>query len=61
MLFLLSGLLTNYTGKVLASIMSQEPELRTYADIGSYAFGAKARLVVSALFCVELWAVATGE
>jgi vesicular inhibitory amino acid transporter len=58
-LFLLSGLLTNYTGKLLARIMAQEPSVRTYADIGAYAFGARARLVVSAFFCLELWAVAT--
>ncbi|UZJ56112.1 hypothetical protein CBS101457_005432 [Exobasidium rhododendri] len=58
-LFLLCGLVTNHTGKVLAHIMSTEPSLRTYADIGNFAFGTKARLVVSFFFCIELWAVAT--
>ena len=56
-LFLICGMLTNYTGKVLARIMWKEPTLRTYADIGSYAFGPKARLLVSLFFCLELWAV----
>lgn len=58
-LFILCGLVTNYTGKVLAHIMSTEPSLRTYADIGNYAFGPKARLLVSFFFALELWAVST--
>ncbi|EST04772.1 Amino acid transporter, transmembrane [Kalmanozyma brasiliensis GHG001] len=57
LLFLVCGLLTNYTGKVLAKIMSKEPSLRTYADIGSYAFGPSARVLISLFFCLELWAV----
>ncbi|KAJ1599209.1 hypothetical protein NDA14_004314 [Ustilago hordei] len=56
-LFLVCGLLTNYTGKVLAKIMAKEPSLRTYADIGSYAFGPSARILISLFFCLELWAV----
>jgi len=39
--------------------MSTEPSLRTYADIGNFAFGTRARLIVSFFFCIELWAVAT--
>ncbi|KAK0566140.1 hypothetical protein OC844_000884 [Tilletia horrida] len=58
-LFLLAGLLTNYTGKVLARIMARNPQLRTYADIGTFAFGPSARWMVTALFCLELWAVST--
>ncbi|MCO5566231.1 hypothetical protein L7F22_019907 [Adiantum nelumboides] len=58
-LFILSGLVTNYTGKVLAHIMSTEPSLRTYADIGNFAFGSRARILVSFFFCLELWAVST--
>ncbi|PWN38531.1 uncharacterized protein FA14DRAFT_160036 [Meira miltonrushii] len=58
-LFILSGLVTNYTGKVLAHIMSAEPSLRTYADIGNFAFGSRARILVSFFFCLELWAVST--
>ncbi|CEH17214.1 Amino acid transporters [Ceraceosorus bombacis] len=58
-LFLLCGLLTNYTGKILANIMSRDVSLRTYADIGAYAFGPSARVWVSGFFCLELWAVGT--
>ncbi|KAK0563146.1 hypothetical protein OC861_004963 [Tilletia horrida] len=58
-LFLLAGSLTNYTGKVLAKIMARNPQLRTYADIGTFAFGSSARWIVTALFCLELWAVST--
>lgn len=60
-MFILCGVITNYTGKVLANIMAAEPSLRTYADIGNLAFGTTARLFVSFFFCLELWAVATGE
>lgn len=56
-LFLVCGMLTNYTGKVLAKIMAKEPTLRTYADIASYAFGPSARILISLFFCLELWAV----
>lgn len=59
LLFIFCGLVTNYTGKVLAHIMSAEPSLRTYADIGNFAFGLKARFVVTLFFTVELWAVST--
>lgn len=59
LLFLLCGMVTNYTGKVLAHIMAAEPSLRTYADIGNSAFGPQARLLVSFFFCLELWAVST--
>lgn len=59
LLFIGCGLVTNYTGKVLARIMQSDPSLKTYADIGICAFGPKARWAVSAFFCLELWAVAT--
>lgn len=58
-LFIGCGLVTNYTGKVLAKIMRSDPSLKTYADIGICAFGPRARWAVSAFFCIELWAVAT--
>lgn len=57
LLFLLCGLLTNYTGKVLFGILARNGKLRTYADIGSCAFGPHARAWISSLFCLELWAV----
>lgn len=57
LLFLICGGLTNYTGKVLFGILARNGRLRTYADIGAYAFGPRARVWVSTLFCLELWAV----
>lgn len=57
LLFLVCGGLTNYTGKVLFGILARNGRLRTYADIGAYAFGPRARAWVSTLFCLELWAV----
>lgn len=56
-LFIICGGLTNYTGKVLYGILARNGRLKTYADIGSYAFGPRARAWVSTLFCLELWAV----
>lgn len=57
MLFLLCGGITNYTGKVLARILAREPSLRTYADIGGYAFGPKMRVLIGAIFYLEMFAV----
>lgn len=59
-LFVLAGLITNYTGKLLHKIMMHsDPRvgLTTYADIGQYAFGQKAKGAVTLLFVAELWAV----
>ncbi|CAO1618324.1 unnamed protein product [Sympodiomycopsis kandeliae] len=56
-LFLAAGLLTSYTGKLLWKIMLLDSRLRTYADIGRYAFGDKAQILVACLFGAELWAV----
>lgn len=57
LLFLGCGLLTNYTGNVIFSILARNGRLRTYADIGSCAFGSRARTWVSTLLCLEMWAV----
>lgn len=56
-LFIIAGLITNYTGKLLHKIMMSDPSLATYADIGRLAFGEKSRVAVTLLFCSELWAV----
>lgn len=56
-LFLCVGLLTSYTGRLLWKVMLLEPRLRTYADIGRYAFGERAQIIVACLFGAELWAV----
>lgn len=57
LLFLLCGALTNYSGKLLARIMAREPQLHTYADIGSYAFGTSARVFVGTIFSMEMLTV----
>lgn len=37
--------------------MADDPQIRTYADIGNKAFGQRSRFLVSSLFCLELFAV----
>ncbi|CAO1627865.1 unnamed protein product [Parajaminaea phylloscopi] len=59
-LFVVAGLITNYTGKLLWKIMMHSgasQTLATYADIGRYAFGERSTFAVATLFCAELWAV----
>ena len=46
-----------YSAKILAHIMIQDPQIRTYADIGNKAFGQSSQLLTSMLFCLELFAV----
>jgi vesicular inhibitory amino acid transporter len=38
-------------------MMRLDPRLRSYSDIGRYAFGDKAQIGISLLFGAELWAV----
>ncbi|KAK9366561.1 transmembrane amino acid transporter protein-domain-containing protein [Lipomyces kononenkoae] len=45
---------TLYTAKVLARCLDSDPTLVTYADIAYAAFGARARVLTSVLFSVEL-------
>lgn len=45
------------SAKILAHLMIDDPQLRTYADIGNKAFGQRSRFFVSSLFCLELFAV----
>ncbi|KAK9324897.1 transmembrane amino acid transporter protein-domain-containing protein [Lipomyces orientalis] len=46
--------ITLYTAKVLTRCLDTDPSLVTYADIAYAAFGARARLLTSVLFSVEL-------
>ena len=43
--------------KILAHIILDDPQLRSYADIGRKAFGPKSTSLTSVLFCLELFAV----
>lgn len=45
------------SAKILAGIMAEDPQIRTYADIGNKAFGPRSRFITSTLFCLELFAV----
>ncbi|KAJ7030117.1 transmembrane amino acid transporter protein-domain-containing protein [Mycena alexandri] len=51
------GYISCYTAKILAGIILSDPRLRSYADIGRKAFGPRSTLVISILFCLELFAV----
>lgn len=54
-LFLLGfGLTTVYSAILLAKCLDTDPTLVTYADIAYAAFGKRARILVSALFSIEL-------
>jgi len=54
LLFLLCGFATNYTGKLIARILAHDPQLKTYVDIGRYAFGPSARYWIAIMFCAEM-------
>lgn len=51
------SLLTNYTAKILAKALAEDPTLMTYADVGAKAFGAPARNFINVLFCLEISAL----
>ncbi|KAI9653876.1 MAG: hypothetical protein M1821_006907 [Bathelium mastoideum] len=54
--FLSSAITTSYTAKVLAKCLDVDNSLITFADIGYVAFGSKARIAISILFTLELFA-----
>ncbi|KAL5534419.1 hypothetical protein ACEPAG_881 [Sanghuangporus baumii] len=56
-LIIFYGIITCHTAKILARIMADDPQIRTYADIGNKAFGPRSRFLVSTLFCLELFTV----
>ncbi|GAB0135861.1 hypothetical protein EsDP_00004183 [Epichloe bromicola] len=45
---------TAHTGKLLGKCMEYDPSIITYSDLAYIAFGARARVIVSTLFTVEL-------
>ncbi|KAI0036699.1 transmembrane amino acid transporter protein-domain-containing protein [Vararia minispora EC-137] len=49
------GYLTCYTAKFLARITITDPTVRSYADIGLKAFGARSASIVSVIFCLEIF------
>ena len=50
----LTASVTAYTGDLLAKCMKFDPSLITYSDLAYVSFGTRARIVVSALFTLEL-------
>ncbi|KAJ7145708.1 transmembrane amino acid transporter protein-domain-containing protein [Mycena epipterygia] len=56
-LIIFYGFISCYTAKILAGIILSDPRLRSYADIGRKAFGPRSTLIISILFCLELFAV----
>ncbi|GAA5896104.1 Avt1p [Sporobolomyces salmoneus] len=53
-LLLFCALVTNYTAKMLASLMRLDPTQHTYADVLIKAFGPRSRQWIYALFVIEL-------
>ncbi|KHN97674.1 Amino acid transporter, transmembrane [Metarhizium album ARSEF 1941] len=50
----LTAAVTAHTGKLIGKCMEYDPSIITYSDLAYVAFGARARVVVSALFTLEL-------
>ncbi|KAI8995550.1 transmembrane amino acid transporter protein-domain-containing protein, partial [Trametes punicea] len=51
------GYISCYTAKVLAHIVLEDPNIRSYADIGRKAFGPRSSPLISAIFGLELFTV----
>ncbi|KAI3953883.1 hypothetical protein MKW98_017707 [Papaver atlanticum] len=51
---------TFYTGLLMRRCLDVNSQIRTYPDIGEYAFGKKGRMIVSIFMYLELYLVATG-
>ncbi|KFG82592.1 putative transporter [Metarhizium anisopliae] len=52
----LTAAVTSHTGKLIGKCMEYDPSIITYSDLAYVAFGARARVIVSALFTLELLA-----
>lgn len=50
----LTAAVTAHTGKLIGKCMEYDPSIITYSDLAYVAFGARARVIVSALFTLEL-------
>ncbi|MCL7031989.1 hypothetical protein MKW94_005292 [Papaver nudicaule] len=51
---------TFYTGLLMRRCLDVNSQIRTYPDIGEYAFGKNGRMIVSIFMYLELYLVATG-
>jgi len=46
--------MTNFTGKLIGRCMAKESKIRTFGDLGQFAFGRKGRFFMTGVFCLEL-------
>ncbi|OIT21820.1 PREDICTED: vacuolar amino acid transporter 1-like [Nicotiana attenuata] len=58
MILFLVAIVCCYTGFLLQRCMSVSPTIKTYPDIGEFAFGNKGRVVISIFMYLELYLVA---
>lgn len=59
-LLLLVAIMFYYTGLLLKRCMAADPRIRSYSDIGEFAFGCKGRVLVSFFLYLELYLVSVG-
>ncbi|KAM7510044.1 hypothetical protein LguiB_008919 [Lonicera macranthoides] len=59
-LLLIIAFSTFYTGLLIKRCMDEDPNIRSYPDIGDRAFGTKGRIAVSIIMNMELYLVAIG-
>ncbi|PHT49014.1 hypothetical protein CQW23_13222 [Capsicum baccatum] len=58
MILFLVAIISCYTGLLLQKCMSVSPSIKTYPDIGEFAFGNKGRILISIFLYLELYFVA---
>lgn len=59
-IFVLVSSICYYTGLLIQRCLDADPCIKTYPDIGEYAFGRKGKLVISIFMYLELYLVAVG-
>lgn len=57
-LFFFVGVLCYYTGILIQRCMHADTAIRTYPDIGEYAFGSKGKAIIASFMYLELYLVA---
>ncbi|OAY70772.1 Vacuolar amino acid transporter 1 [Ananas comosus] len=60
LLLFIVAMICCYTGLLLQRCMKADPRIRTYPDIGEFAFGYLGRIFVSVFMYLELYLVAIG-
>ncbi|PFH54636.1 hypothetical protein AMATHDRAFT_134903 [Amanita thiersii Skay4041] len=56
-LIIFYAFIASYTAKILARVIVADPRMKTYSDIGRKAFGPRSYVIISFLFCLELFGV----